>query len=56
MNRSSFGKLQIKRPLPAGEASASMRDLLASGDNPRLVVWAIAGLVTGFIVAAIECL
>jgi len=54
MNRSTFGKLQIKRPLPAGEAS--VRNLAASDDNPRLFVWAIAGLLTGFLVAAIECL
>ncbi len=56
MNRSTFGKLQIKRPLPAGETSVSMRDVAVSSDNPRFMVWAIAGLVTGFLVAAIECL
>jgi len=56
MNRSTFGKLPTKRPLPGGEVAASVQDLRVSEESPRLVVWTIAGLVTGFLVAAIECL
>ncbi len=56
MSRVKFGKIQAKGPMtPVQTAYAPFRDTTARADV-RFMVWVAAGLLTGFVVAAIECL
>ncbi len=49
MNQIKFGKLDTSPP-------KSRTQTLAEADNSRFTTWALAGLLIGFLAAAIECL